>query len=157
MAIVVLVNSNFLIYNFQIKKCIYIYIYTYLVPIDITNGIQVLYIFVDIQIDLSHLIETIKFNFTNDKRLALVSTIQFAPSIHIASRSLQVLNYQVKLPQAKPLSPGEILGCTSPKLTDTDVLIYVGDGRFHIESAMIANEKIDAYKYLILIYAYYMM
>jgi 2-(3-amino-3-carboxypropyl)histidine synthase len=107
----------------------------------------VLYIFVDIQIDLSHFIETIKFNFNNDKKLALVSTIQFASSVHVASKSLQESGYQVKLPQAKPLSPGEILGCTSPKLTDTDVLIYVGDGRFHMESIMIANEKIDAYKY----------
>ena len=53
------------------------------VPIDITNGIQVLYVFVDIQIDLSHLIETIKFNFSTEKTLALVSTIQFASSIHV--------------------------------------------------------------------------
>ena len=52
-------------------------------PIDITNGIQVLYIFVDIQIDLNHLIETIKLNFDVSKRLALVSTIQFASSIHV--------------------------------------------------------------------------
>lgn len=54
------------------------------VPIDVTNGIQVLYIFVDIQIDLNHLIETIKLNFKNDKRIALVSTIQFASSIHVS-------------------------------------------------------------------------
>ena len=60
---------------------------------------------------------------------------------------LKELNYTVKLPQARPLSPGEILGCTAPKLTDTDILIYVGDGRFHLESIMIANETIDAYKY----------
>jgi len=39
------------------------------------------------------------------------------------------------------------LGCTAPKLVDTDVLIYVGDGRFHLESIMIANETIEAYKY----------
>jgi len=119
-----------------------------LVPIDITGGIQVLYIFVDIQIDLSHLIDTIKFNFTSDKTIALVSTIQFASSIHAASRLLiNESGYKVKLPQCKPLSPGEILGCTAPKLTETDALIYVGDGRFHLESIMIANETVDAYKY----------
>lgn len=39
------------------------------------------------------------------------------------------------------------MGCTAPKLVDTDVLIYVGDGRFHLESIMIANETIEAYKY----------
>ena len=55
-----------------------------LVPIDITNDIKVLYIFVDIQIDLSHLIETIKFNITTDKTIALVGTIQFASSIHVS-------------------------------------------------------------------------
>ncbi|RNA25918.1 diphthamide biosynthesis 1 [Brachionus plicatilis] len=118
-----------------------------LIPIDITNGIQVLYIFVDIQIDLDHLIETVKFNFTTDTRLAMVSIIQFASSIHAASRILQENKYLVKLPQCKPLSPGEILGCTAPKLSDTDALIYVGDGRFHLESIMIANEKISAYRY----------
>lgn len=117
-----------------------------LVPIDVTNGIQVLYIFVDIQIDLDHLIETIKFNFNTETRLALVSTIQFASSIHAASRILQENKYLVKLPQCKPLSPGEILGCTAPKLFETDALIYVGDGRFHLESIMIANEKVSAYR-----------
>ena len=55
-----------------------------LVPIDITNGIKVLYIFVDIKIDLSHLIETIKFNITTEKTIALVGTIQFASSIHVS-------------------------------------------------------------------------
>ncbi len=118
------------------------------VPIDITNGIKVLYIFVDIQIDLSHLIETVKFNFKPDeKKIALVGTIQFASSIHAASRLLSDLDYKIKLPQAKPLSPGEILGCTAPKMCDVDVVIYVGDGRFHLESIMIANESVDAYRY----------
>ncbi len=47
------------------------------------------------------------------------------------------------------LSPGEILGCTAPKLTDVDALIYVGDGRFHLESIMIANEHVDAFRFKI--------
>lgn len=29
------------------------------------------------------------------------------------------------IPQAKPLSSGEILGCTSPKISDRDALMYV--------------------------------
>ncbi len=32
-------------------------------------------------------------------------------------------------------------------MCDVDVLIYVGDGRFHLESIMIANENVDAYRY----------
>lgn len=56
------------------------------------------------------------------------------------------LSYSVKVPQEKPLSPGEILGCTSPKVTDADCLIYLGDGRFHLESIMIANPELEAYR-----------
>ena len=36
------------------------------------------------------------------------------------------------------------VGCTSPnEIQDADVLIYLGDGRFHLESAMIANPDIQ--------------
>ena len=41
---------------------------------------------------------------------------------------------------------GEILGCTSPAMK-SDCLIYLGDGRFHLESAMIANPDLQAYRY----------
>ncbi|OCF39827.1 diphthamide biosynthesis protein 1 [Kwoniella heveanensis CBS 569] len=55
--------------------------------------------------------------------------------------------YDVTIPQVRPLSPGEVLGCTAPKLGDTDALIYVGDGRFHLESIMIANPTVPAFRY----------
>lgn len=60
--------------------------------------------------------------------------------------------YKVTIPQVKPLSPGEILGCTSPKLPrgiaeEVDGIIYVGDGRFHLESIMIANPRLPAFRY----------
>lgn len=57
--------------------------------------------------------------------------------------------YKVSVPQIKPLSPGEILGCTSPKLDagEVDAVLYVGDGRFHLESIMIANPRIPAFRY----------
>ena len=42
-----------------------------------------LYIFVNIQIDISHFIETVKFNIDKSKRIALVGTIQFATSIQV--------------------------------------------------------------------------
>jgi diphthamide biosynthesis enzyme Dph1/Dph2-like protein len=41
-------------------------------------------------------------------------------------------NKGLRLCAAKPLSPGEILGCTSPKMLESDSLIYLGDGRFHL-------------------------
>ncbi|CDS01776.1 related to candidate tumor suppressor dph2l1 [Sporisorium scitamineum] len=57
--------------------------------------------------------------------------------------------YKVTVPQVKPLSPGEVLGCTSPKLDkdSIDAIVYIGDGRFHLESIMIANPRIPAFRY----------
>lgn len=120
-----------------------------LIPIDQTGGIKVLYIFVDIKIDVLHFLETVKKNFDTSSRLGIVSTIQFASTLHLANVKLKESGYTVVVPQSKPLSPGEILGCTSPKI-DVDVLIYLGDGRFHLESAMIANPSLRAYRYDIL-------
>ncbi|EIW69855.1 hypothetical protein TREMEDRAFT_29921 [Tremella mesenterica DSM 1558] len=108
--------------------------------------------------------------------LALVSTIQFVAAVQylrtnlesplppIESLSLSDENdaimhvpprdrgvwrgqYKITVPQVKPLSPGEVLGCTAPKLSDVDALIYVGDGRFHLESIMIANPTVPAFRY----------
>ncbi|KDQ64660.1 hypothetical protein JAAARDRAFT_52608 [Jaapia argillacea MUCL 33604] len=55
--------------------------------------------------------------------------------------------YDATIPRSKPLSPGEILGCTAPRLEDVDALIYLGDGRFHLESIMIANPTVPAFRY----------
>lgn len=117
-----------------------------LIPIDQTSDIKVLYIFVDIKIDPSHFVETIKTNFPRGTNLALVSTIQFVTTLHAVAKNLRSDEYIVTVPQCKPLSPGEILGCTAPKLS-ADVIVYLGDGRFHLEAIMIANPSIPAYKY----------
>ncbi|EGO01709.1 hypothetical protein SERLA73DRAFT_103652 [Serpula lacrymans var. lacrymans S7.3] len=208
-----------------------------LIPIDQTS-IKTLYIFVEIAIDSSHLTETIRLNFPNDRqifhetlldsedtdsqiptgrqigqtahlriegpsqssanpdkpestssnmpheptRLALVSTIQFVAALQrlkedlivestslddtagllrasSSSNSTEVTEtastrnniwtgkYHATIPRSKPLSPGEILGCTAPRLDDVDALIYLGDGRFHLESIMIANPTVPAFRY----------
>ncbi|TBU32870.1 Diphthamide synthesis [Dichomitus squalens] len=214
-----------------------------LIPIDQTT-IKTLYVFVEIAIDASHLVQTIRLNFPNDRqrfhqslldseeqnarlpagqqlvsgghlrieaptptedsaaesggavpefkpeaapheltRLALVSTIQFVSALsHLkdelsmecldvdipnlpagliegpldgSNDSGQVLGkprlwtgkYDVSIPRSKPLSPGEILGCTAPQLNDVDALLYLGDGRFHLESIMIANPTVPAFRY----------
>lgn len=117
-----------------------------LIPISATEGIQMLYVFVDIKIDNVHFVETVKYNFQPDTRLALVSTIQFVATLQGVAKELRE-TFSVVIPQVKPLSPGEILGCTSPKLEDVDALIYLGDGRFHLESIMIANPHVSAYRY----------
>ena len=51
------------------------------VPIDRTEGIAMLYVFVDIKIDTGHFIDTLRFNFDPGARLALVSTIQFVAAL----------------------------------------------------------------------------
>lgn len=129
------------------------YAHSCLVPIDITL-IKVLYVFVTIAIDEKHLINTIRLNFNQGSRIALFGTIQFNPSIHSIRAKLSDDSNNEKLiycytPQIKPLSKGEVLGCTSAYLDPEqfDAMIYIGDGRFHLESAMIHNPKVPAYRY----------
>ncbi|PFH50534.1 hypothetical protein AMATHDRAFT_3819 [Amanita thiersii Skay4041] len=110
-------------------------------------------------------------------RLALVSTIQFVTALHQLKEDLSVSfpastgkdnqpvlcstvgevasyhprsskqKYEITIPQSKPLSPGEILGCTAPRLGEVDAILYLGDGRFHLESIMMANPTIPAFRY----------
>lgn len=75
------------------------------------------YIFVDIQIDIAHFVDSIQANFEKSSRLALVSTIQFVTSLQATKQPLIDSGYSVIIPQCLPLSPGEILGCTSPKVS----------------------------------------
>lgn len=112
---------------------------------DVTT-IKTMYVFVDIGIDVGHFVETVRLNFTAGTKIALVSTIQFGTAVQTVGQLLST-DYEVLVPQSKPLSPGEILGCTAPQLKDQDVLIYLGDGRFHLEAAMIANPELSAYRY----------
>lgn len=125
------------------------YAHSCLIPVDVTK-IKTLYVFVTIGIDISHLIATVERNFSHDKHLALVGTIQFNASIHGVRAQLEQAGFKITIPQIAPLSKGEILGCTSPRVDASesiDALIYVGDGRFHLESAMIQNPKLPAYRY----------
>nr|CAD7441371.1 unnamed protein product [Timema bartmani] len=118
-----------------------------LIPVDQTSGIKVLYIFVDIKIDALHFLETVRLNFPTTLRLGLVSTIQFVATLQAVALELEQEGYRVTIPQSRPLSPGEILGCTAAVMPDVDALIYLGDGRFHLEAAMIANPQVKAYRY----------
>ncbi|XP_040194303.1 2-(3-amino-3-carboxypropyl)histidine synthase subunit 1 [Rana temporaria] len=118
-----------------------------LIPIDATQGIKMLYVFVDVKIDTSHFVDTIRFNFQQGASIAFVSTIQFVSALQAAVQALRS-EYKITVPQSKPLSPGEILGCTSPRLEmPVDAVVYLGDGRFHLESVMIANPDTKAFRY----------
>lgn len=84
-------------------------------------------------------------------RLALVGTIQFVAAVQSLKENLEQAlppledapdagddalakvrkgeigvwrgKYDITVPQVRPLSPGEILGCTAPKLGDVDALM----------------------------------
>lgn len=130
------------------------YAHSCLVPIEVTK-IKVLYVFVTISIDTEHLVGTLAHNFKTGSRLALVSTIQFNPVIHDIHTALLERGITTTTPQTMPLSKGEVLGCTSAKIKckpeapddGWDAIVYIGDGRFHLESAMIMNPDMPAYKY----------
>lgn len=142
-------------YTARALECDFIvhYAHSCLVPIDVTT-IKVLYVFVTINIDETHIIKTLQKNFPQGTRLATYSTIQFNPTVHSIKDKLlndppnDHLLYIIP-PQIKPLSRGEVLGCTSERLdkNQIDAMIFIGDGRFHLESAMIHNPGIPAYKY----------
>ena len=124
------------------------YAHSCLIPVDVTK-IKTLYVFVDISIDTKHLLATIERNFQTGKTIAMVGTIQFNATLHNVKPVLEKAGFKVLIPQITPLSKGEILGCTSPRLANdaADVILYLGDGRFHLESAMIHNPSLPAYRY----------
>ena len=118
-----------------------------LVPVDVTS-IPCMYIFVDIQADVEHLVRSVRLTFAPGARLALAGTIQFASSLQQARAALAADYPSAGISQAPPLSPGEVLGCTAPRLPeDTEALVFLADGRFHLEAAMIANPGVPAYRY----------
>lgn len=127
-----------------------------LVPVDVT-GIPCLYVFVDISFDVDHLCASVRANFPAEDanrdappRLALAGTIQFASAVQDVRAKLSSEYPSLRVPQCKPLSPGEVLGCTAPTLPDdedVDAIVFVADGRFHLEAIMIANPTIPAFRY----------
>ncbi|XP_059299287.1 uncharacterized protein LOC132051986 [Lycium ferocissimum] len=128
-----------------------------LVPIDSTT-IPCLYIFVEISIDVNRLLNELKFNFYDADNetygdIVMAGTIQFASAIRAVKPELEKLGFRVLVPQSKPLSAGEVLGCTAPSVenrfndVENVVLVFVADGRFHLEAFMIANPGIKTYRY----------
>lgn len=126
------------------------YAHSCLVPINqLKTCVKYLYIFLDIKFDLDHVTECIKHNFNpKEHKIAMASTIQFTTSVHELARHLRQSGFEIVLPQSRPLSSGEVLGCTAPKLDKTvNTIIFICDGRFHLEALMIANPSIKAYRY----------
>ena len=69
---------------YEIHREILIFV---LVPVDVTS-IKVLYVFVDIKMDVQHFLDTIKYNFEKGTHLALVSTIQFVSTLQVRKKCI---------------------------------------------------------------------
>ncbi|KAL7551484.1 hypothetical protein ACHAWF_014694, partial [Thalassiosira exigua] len=190
-----------------------------LVPLTCTV-IPCLYIFVEIRVDVQHLVDCVKLTFLEEENerqtintreekegredcaptriieALVMGTVQFRSAVvessqrlnggdnESTSSSLEKIQFQAIVPQAKPLSPGEVLGCTAPsglaemnfeealsrsrrrqarkgqgeavdaceKAVNGDavkerVMIFLADGRFHLEAAMISNPSLRALRY----------
>jgi len=115
-----------------------------LVPVDQTV-VKTMYVFVRIDIDIDHFVETVKLNFTESDALCLIGTVQFNAAVFGAYEQLKEEGFDVVAPQAKPLSQGETLGCTSPLLPECDACISIADGRFHLEAAMMHNREVERF------------
>lgn len=111
-------------------------------------ALPMLYVFVHIAFEPQHLLACVRENFDREEKLALLGTIQFVDTLHAIRETLADEFPNAFVPQKRPLSPGELLGCTAPTLpSDMSTLLYVGDGRFHLESVMIANPSVKAFRY----------
>jgi 2-(3-amino-3-carboxypropyl)histidine synthase len=122
-----------------------------LVPLQHTV-IPCLYVFVEIQIDTEHLVACLDATLGDQQKnidLYLLGTVQFRHALVTAQQMLLEKGYtNVSIPQAKPLSPGEVLGCTSPQLaSEKPIVCFVADGRFHLEATLISNPHCQAYRY----------
>jgi 2-(3-amino-3-carboxypropyl)histidine synthase len=114
-----------------------------LVPTSITV-IPCLYVFVEIGFDVNHLVQCVERSIAPGSNIAIAGTIQFASAVAKAREGLLLSS----VPQVKPLSPGEVLGCTAPKVgPDVDTMVFVADGRFHLEAAMIQNPHLTFLRY----------
>ena len=107
--------------------------------------------FVEITIDVDHLVDCLNLTLASRQSKPLVyllGTIQFRHALTQAEELLLGKGYQTVIPQAKPLSPGEVLGCTSPVLGENGenaIVCFVADGRFHLESTIISNPQISIF------------
>ena len=105
--------------------------------------ILVLYIFIEIRYDFSALVEGMKSIFYDLKdKITITSTIQFSSELKFIKTFLSKIFKISQINQTKPLSPGELLGCTSFKTKHHSGVVYIGDGKFHVESVFFFNPNI---------------
>lgn len=129
--------------------------------------IGVLYVFVEVQIDIDHCIE-MAVKHIDCTSLSVMGTIQYNGAVRRIRKRIEEkssknfllsssnplnnneLSCKIKdtpvIPRIMPLSPGEVLGCTSPRVSTKNIL-FIAEGRFHLESAMIQNPGKKYFRY----------
>ncbi len=79
-----------------------------LVPITNTT-VKSLYVFVEIEFNCDHLVDTIKANFQKSSKLAILGTVQFIRAVREVRDRLAADGFEfIEVPQVKPLSPGDV-------------------------------------------------
>jgi len=126
-----------------------------LVPIN-TTVVPCLYVFVEIRIDVQHLVDSFCQTCDSHIHTYCMGTIQFRTAVAEVAALLNERGWSATIPKASPLSPGEVLGCTAPNIQtspglgssgEKSIMLFIADGRFHLEAAMIANPDLRALRY----------
>ena len=77
--------------------------------------------------------------FLQKNKILFSSTIQFVSTLkHIKKNTCAYFKFFIPK-NNRPLSPGEVLGCTGYEKKNFHTFLYLGDGRFHLESIIISN------------------
>ena len=72
-----------------------------------------------------------------------------SPQQHLQNASLSARSRHMPSLKLEYGRAGEVLGCTAPVLKqEVDAIVFVADGRFHLEAIMIANPTTPAYRSL---------
>ncbi|MDI9645141.1 MAG: diphthamide biosynthesis enzyme Dph2 [Archaeoglobales archaeon] len=85
-----------------------------------------------------------------EKRIALISTIQYCHKLYEVKEWLESKGYEVELSKGSPrvLYPGQVLGCNYSvlKKTNAEAIVFIGDGLFHaIGASIYTKKKVYAY------------
>jgi len=84
-----------------------------------------------------------------ERKIALIATIQYAWKLEEVKRELENRNYEVELRKGRNMEfPGQVLGCnySALKNSNADAVLFIGDGFFHPAGAAIYTGK-KVYRY----------
>nr|UXY86848.1 diphthamide biosynthesis protein 1 [Cryptomonas paramecium] len=107
----------------------------------VESFVLAIYVFLEINFNWNTIINIFeKRNFLFLKKtFTLFSTVQYISILQNLKKELDSKLKLVFVYTNKPLSPGEILGCTCVKTNNFSNTMYIGEGRFHLETIVFSN------------------